>query len=106
VPHRRASRHRPMPLSSGLAEAGLRRLSHWNDAANLQSASRPGAPRRPAEASSPVMVLTPEFGEAATASKPDFCNFVTTFEPISPVPPITMIFTMPSRDWMVETVIR
>jgi hypothetical protein len=44
------------------------------------------------------MVSTPELREAATASQPDADNFDTIFDPRSPVPPITMIFTKPSFD--------
>jgi hypothetical protein len=45
------------------------------------------------------MLLIPEVREAATTSKPEFRSFATTFDPISPLPPITMIFTTPSFDW-------
>lgn len=38
------------------------------------------------------MVFTPVFGAAACASCPSVDSFATTFEPISPVPPITTIF--------------
>src|SRR2546426_6274981 len=41
---------------------------------------------------SPVMLLTPVFGEAATTSWPRWRRMGTVFEPIRPVPPITMIF--------------
>jgi hypothetical protein len=41
---------------------------------------------------SPVRVLTPELGDAATASCPCWRNLVTSFEPMSPLPPITTIF--------------
>src|SRR5262245_27365070 len=41
---------------------------------------------------SPVMVLTPVFGEAAMVSCPFCFSFCTTFDPIRPVPPITTIF--------------
>ena len=40
----------------------------------------------------PVMVLTPVFGAAATASCPFCLSFSTTFDPIKPVPPITTTF--------------
>src|SRR3954468_19559516 len=42
---------------------------------------------------SPVTELTPFEGEAATTSWPFSRRFFTTLVPISPVPPITMIFT-------------
>src|SRR5438477_6624739 len=41
---------------------------------------------------SPVMLLTPVFGEAATTSWPRWRRMGTVFEPIRPVPPITTIF--------------
>src|SRR5215475_2421889 len=41
---------------------------------------------------SPVMVLTPEFGEAATTSWLRWRRIATVFEPIRPVPPMTTIF--------------
>lgn len=44
---------------------------------------------------SPVTLLTPELGEAATASCPSSVRFATTCDPISPVPPITKIFIAP-----------
>src|SRR6185503_18362083 len=41
---------------------------------------------------SPVMVLTPLLGEAATTSWPHWRRMETVFEPIRPVPPMTTIF--------------
>jgi hypothetical protein len=41
---------------------------------------------------SPVMVLMPFFGEAATTSWPRARRMATAFEPIRPVPPMTTIF--------------
>ena len=41
---------------------------------------------------SPVRVLTPVPGDAATASWPSAASSVTSFEPMSPVPPMTTIF--------------
>src|SRR5947208_10893587 len=41
---------------------------------------------------SPVMLLTPVLGEAATTSWPPWRRMGTVFEPIRPVPPITTIF--------------
>src|SRR5574341_1193476 len=43
---------------------------------------------------SPVSVLTPVLGAAATASCPSALSFVTSFDPIRPVPPITTIFIL------------
>src|SRR5436305_12775097 len=48
---------------------------------------------------SPVRVFTPVLGAAGTASCPYSRSLVTSFDPISPVPPITTIFTTyPSFD--------
>src|SRR5213082_3839426 len=41
---------------------------------------------------SPVMLLTPVLGEAATTSWPPWRRMATVFEPIRPVPPMTTIF--------------
>src|SRR5262245_11073416 len=41
---------------------------------------------------SPVMVLTPVLGEAATTSWLPWRRMATVFEPIRPVPPMTTIF--------------
>src|SRR5713101_1989659 len=41
---------------------------------------------------SPVMLLTPVLGDAATTSWPPWRKMATVFEPIRPVPPITTIF--------------
>src|SRR6185503_18110950 len=41
---------------------------------------------------SPVRALTPDLGDAATASCPSALSFVTTFDPMSPLPPMTTIF--------------
>src|SRR6266581_8060581 len=46
------------------------------------------APLRP----SPVMLLTPLLGEAATTSWPPWRRMAAVFEPIRPVPPMTTIF--------------
>src|SRR6476661_7040213 len=43
---------------------------------------------------SPVSVLTPVLGAAATASCPPALSFVMSFDPIRPVPPITTIFIL------------
>src|SRR5262249_48373056 len=54
------------------------------------------APFSTSASPSPVSVLTPEFGDAAIASYPCSRNFVTSFDPMSPLPPITTIFTIAS----------
>ena len=41
---------------------------------------------------SPVTVLTPDEGDAATTSWPRWRRFATTFFPMSPLPPMTTIF--------------
>src|SRR4051812_794101 len=45
---------------------------------------------------SPVRVLTPESGDAAIASCPCSRSFLTSLDPISPLPPITTIFMIAS----------
>src|ERR1700745_159311 len=54
------------------------------------------APFSTSASPSPVTVLTPEFGDAAIASCPCSRNLVTSFDPISPLPPITTIFMVAS----------
>src|SRR5262245_16279780 len=49
-------------------------------------------PTRASLRPSPVMVLTPVLGEAATTSWPPWRSMATVFEPIRPVPPMTTIF--------------
>ena len=50
------------------------------------------APSSASARPSPVIVLTPVLGAAARASCPSCVSLLTTFEPMSPVPPITTIF--------------
>src|SRR5260370_15413551 len=50
------------------------------------------APFSASASPSPVRVLTPEVGDAATTSCPCSRSFLTSFDPMSPVPPITTIF--------------
>jgi hypothetical protein len=50
------------------------------------------APTRTSDSPSPVSVLTPVLGDAATASCPCSSSPATSFDPIRPVPPITTIF--------------
>jgi hypothetical protein len=52
------------------------------------------APARASASPSPVSVFTPEFGDAASVSCPDSRSPVTSFDPISPLPPMTTIFMM------------
>ena len=62
---------------------------------NRESSIRQPLPRNLFSASaspSPVRALTPVLGAAATASSPCSRSLWTTFEPMSPVPPITTIF--------------
>src|SRR3712207_1114046 len=49
------------------------------------------APATASSRPSPVMVLTPVLGEAATTSWPPRRRMATVFEPIRPVPPMTTI---------------
>src|SRR5438445_13098259 len=50
------------------------------------------APASACASPSPVTVLTPNDGDAATTSYPCRRRFVTTFFPTSPLPPMTTIF--------------
>src|SRR5262245_24814100 len=50
------------------------------------------APATASLSPSPVMVLMPLLGEAATTSWPPWRRMATVFEPIRPVPPMTTIF--------------
>src|SRR3954469_8542618 len=51
---------------------------------------------------SPVMLLIPLWGEAATTSWPPRRRMATVFEPIRPVPPTMTIFMIPLRQELVE----
>src|SRR5712692_1641964 len=50
------------------------------------------APFSASASPSPVMLLTPVLGDATTASCPCSRSFLTSFDPMSPVPPMTTIF--------------
>src|SRR3979409_1900904 len=50
------------------------------------------APARASLSPSPVMLLIPLWGEAATTSWPPWRRMATVFEPIRPVPPMTTLF--------------
>jgi hypothetical protein len=50
------------------------------------------APFRTSASPSPVTELTPQWGDAATASSPRWRNLGTSFDPMNPLPPITTIF--------------
>jgi hypothetical protein len=50
------------------------------------------APAMASLSPSPVMLLTPVLGEAATTSWPPWRRMATVFEPIRPVPPMTTTF--------------
>src|SRR3954447_6022128 len=52
------------------------------------------APARAPASPSPVRALTPEEGEAETASWPRWLRMGTSFLPISPLPPITTTFIL------------
>ena len=52
------------------------------------------APATASASPSPVMVLTPVLGDAATTSWPFWRRFDTTLLPMRPVPPMTTIFMM------------
>src|SRR5260370_13069025 len=50
------------------------------------------APFSASASPSPVRELTPELGDAATASCPCSRSLVTSLDPMSPLPPMTTIF--------------
>src|SRR6185437_13621152 len=54
------------------------------------------APFSTSASPSPVRVLTPVLGAAATASCPCSRSLLTSFDPMSPVPPIATIFIIVS----------
>src|SRR6201987_1471138 len=54
------------------------------------------APFSTSASPSPVSVLTPVLGAAATASCPCSRSLLTSFDPMRPVPPITTIFMIGS----------
>src|SRR6516162_7176027 len=54
------------------------------------------APFSASASPSPVSVLTPELGDAAIVSCPCSRNLATSFDPMSPLPPITTIFMITS----------
>src|SRR5271156_331616 len=58
----------------------------------LDTSTTTSAPVRASARPSPVRVLTPLRGEAATASWPRSLSLCTTFDPRTPAPPITTIF--------------
>src|SRR5262249_8218032 len=58
----------------------------------LDTSTTTSAPVRASARPSPVIVLTPVLGDAATASSPWSLSLSTTFAPRTPVPPITTIF--------------
>src|SRR3954464_11763258 len=58
----------------------------------LDTSTTTDAPLRMSASPSPVRVLTPVLGAAATASCPCSRSLGTSFDPMSPVPPMTTIF--------------
>jgi hypothetical protein len=60
----------------------------------LETSTTTCAPDNTSASPSPVSVLTPDFGDAAIASWPWSASLATTLEPMSPVPPMTMILVM------------
>src|SRR6185503_5868158 len=90
--------------TSAVASAARRLRPEVSKNSNTALSSHEGAfaksttTRAPASAfanPSPVMVLTPVLGEAATTSWPPWRRMATVFEPIRPVPPMTTIFICP-----------
>jgi hypothetical protein len=95
----------PTPASSPAARrlaVEVRKKSSTASSANegeFETSTRTSAPSSTSANPSPVSVSTPESGDAGTASWPCSASFRTSFEPISPLPPITTIFMgcLPSR---------
>jgi hypothetical protein len=63
----------------------------------LARSTTASAPAKAASRPSPVRVFTPVSGAAASASWPAPRRRATTFEPMSPVPPMTTIFMLSSQ---------
>src|SRR5262245_3427528 len=62
----------------------------------LDTSTTTEAPFSTSARPSPVRVFTPVLGAAATASCPCSRSLLTSFDPTSPVPPITTIFMIDS----------
>src|SRR6516162_2806553 len=60
------------------------------------------APFSTSASPSPVRVLTPVLGAAATASCPCSRNLLASFDPMSPVPPMITIFMIVSFHFLTE----
>src|SRR5215469_16653137 len=58
----------------------------------LNTSTTTDAPFIASASPSPVRELRPELGDAATTSCPCSRNLITSFDPISPLPPKTTIF--------------
>src|SRR6185503_15825003 len=68
------------------------RTAASSQAGAFETSTTTSAPARASFRPSPVRVLTPVSGDAASGSWPAPRSFSTSFDPISPVPPITTIF--------------
>src|ERR1700724_2785402 len=89
VPDARCGLRREKVAAGGLEEFQHRLSSNEGELARSITTCVPAmACLRP----SPVMVLTPVLGEAATTSWPPRRRMAPVFEPIRPVPPMTTIF--------------
>src|SRR3954453_18817195 len=88
-------------MSAAVAAASRLRVEVWKNFrtassshdGELETSMIVAAPATAAPRPSPVIVLTPVLGVAASASWPCSPSKVTSFEPINPVPPMTTIFT-------------
>src|SRR6185436_13238364 len=74
------------------------RTAASSQAGAFETSTTTSAPARASFRPSPVRVLTPVSGDAASGSWPAPRSFSTSFDPISPVPPITTIFMTFSKD--------
>src|SRR5262249_56537987 len=76
-----------------VAPGGLEELQQGELARSMTTCAPAMASLRP----SPVIVLTPVLGDAATTSWPPRRRMATVFEPIRPVRPMTTIFIVYPR---------
>src|SRR6202008_2305860 len=87
----------PLPAASAPRRLRVEVSKNFSTASSSQegefdTSTPTEAPFSTSASPSPVIVLTPELGDAAIASCPCSRSLLTSFEPISPLPPITTIF--------------
>src|SRR5262249_18999231 len=101
--HCRAARRPPRPATPPADSAASRlRVDVWKNSSaaapskegEFDTSTTTEAPSRAAASPWPVTMLTPEAGDAASVLYPRSRSLVTSFDPISPLPPMTTIFMM------------